>query len=165
MKPVWKWARRLLAGLVEDEGLGVGDRLPPEVEMARRFGLGRSTVREALQVMADRNIGCVLVVQGADLMGIFTERDYARKLVLKGLGSADTQLADVMTARVIVVSSRHTIQECMGIMTKGRMRHLPVVDGGPLVGLVSSGDLVNAQREQQRIQIEHMEKYIAGDLA
>mgnify|MGYP003519712596 FL=1 len=124
-----------------------------------------ATVRDALQLMADRNVGCVLVVQGDDLMGIFTERDYARKLVLKGLASADTQLANVMTARVIVVGSRHTIQECMEIMTKGRLRHLPVVDGGQLVGLVSIGDLVNAQLEQQRIQIEHMEKYIAGDLA
>ncbi len=121
-----------------------------------------ATVRDALQLMSDRNIGSVLIVQGDALLGIFTERDYARKLALKGLGSADTMLANVMTTRLYVVSPRQTVQECLGVITKGRMRHLPVVDGGQLVGLVSIGDLVNAQLLAQRFIIEQMENYIAG---
>lgn len=123
-----------------------------------------ATVRDALQLMADRQVGSVLVVQGDALLGIFTERDYARKLALQGLSSADTLLVNVMTARLYVVSPRQTVQECLGIMTKGRMRHLPVVDGGELVGLVSIGDLVNAQLEEQRFIIAQMENYIAGNM-
>ncbi len=123
-----------------------------------------ATVRDALQMMADRQIGSVLVVQGDSLLGIFTERDYARRLALQGLSSADTLLMNVMTARLYVVSPRQTAQECLGIMTKGRMRHLPVVDGGELVGLVSIGDLVNAQLQAQRFIIEQMENYIAGNM-
>lgn len=123
-----------------------------------------ATVRDALQQMADRQIGSVLVVQGDALLGIFTERDYARKLVLQGLSSADTLLMDVMTARLYVVSPRQTVQECLGIITKGRMRHLPVVDGGELIGLVSIGDLVNAELQEQRFIIEQLENYIAGSM-
>ena len=123
-----------------------------------------ATVRDALQLMADRNIGSVLIMQGEALLGIFTERDYARKLALKGLASADTPLADVMTAKLYVVSPRQTVQECLGIITKGRLRHLPVVDGGKLVGLVSIGDLVNAQLEEQRFIISQMENYIVGNM-
>ena len=123
-----------------------------------------ATERDALQMMADRQIGSVLVVQGDSLLGIFTERDYARRLALQGLSSADTLLMNVMTARLYVVSPRQTAQECLGIMTKGRMRHLPVVDGGELVGLVSIGDLVNAQLQAQRFIIEQMENYIAGNM-
>ena len=123
-----------------------------------------ATVREALQIMADRNIGSVLIVQGDALLGIFTERDYARRLVLKGLASADTLLADVMTTRLYVVNPHQTVQECLGVITKGRLRHLPVVDGGKLVGLVSFGDLVNAQLQAQRFMIEQMENYISGNL-
>ena len=123
-----------------------------------------ATVRDALQLMAERQIGSVLVVQGDALLGIFTERDYARKLALQGLSSAETMLVNVMTARLYVVSPRQTVQECLGIITKGRMRHLPVVDGGELIGLVSIGDLVNAELQQQRFIIEQMENYIAGNM-
>lgn len=123
-----------------------------------------ATVRDALQRMADRNIGSVLIMQGDALLGIFTERDYARKLALKGLASADTLLADVMTARLYVVSPRQTVQECMGIMTQAKIRHLPVVDDGAVTGLVSIGDLVNATIAEQRFIIEQMENYIAGNL-
>ena len=124
-----------------------------------------ATVRDALQLMADRNIGSVLIMQGDALLGIFTERDYARKLALKGLASAETLLADVMTAKLYVVSPRQTVQECMGIMTQARLRHLPVVDGGQVLGLVSIGDLVNAQLAEQRYLISQMESYIAGNIA
>ena len=123
-----------------------------------------ATVRDALQLMAERQIGSVLVVQGDALLGIFTERDYARKLALQGLSSAETMLVNVMTARLYVVSPRQTVQECLGIMTKGRLRHLPVVEGGELVGLVSIGDLVNAQLEEQRFIISQMENYIVGNM-
>ena len=123
-----------------------------------------ATVRDALQLMAERQIGSVLVVQGDALLGIFTERDYARKLALQGLSSAETMLVNVMTARLYVVSPRQTVQECLGIITKGRLRHLPVVDGGELVGLISIGDLVNAQLEEQRFIISQMENYIVGNM-
>ena len=123
-----------------------------------------ATVRDALQLMAERQIGSVLVVQGDALLGIFTERDYARKLALQGLSSAETMLVNVMTARLYVFSPRQTVQECLGIITKGRLRHLPVVDGGELVGLVSIGDLVNAQLEEQRFIISQMENYIVGNM-
>ena len=123
-----------------------------------------ATVRDALQLMAEREIGSVLVVQGDALLGIFTERDYARKLALQGLSSAETMLVNVMTARLYVVSPRQTVQECLGIITKGRLRHLPVVDGGELVGLVSIGDLVNAQLEEQRFIISQLENYIVGNM-
>ena len=123
-----------------------------------------ASVRDALQLMADRNVGSVLIMQGEALLGIFTERDYARKLALKGLASADTLLADVMTAKLYVVSPRQTVQECMGIMTQARIRHLPVVQDGAVAGLVSIGDLVNAQLAEQRFLIAQLESYIGGHL-
>lgn len=122
------------------------------------------TVLTALRRMADKGIGALLVMEGDQIAGIFTERDYARKLALQGLSSAETMLVNVMTARLYVVSPRQTVQECLGIITKGRLRHLPVVDGGKLVGLVSIGDLVNAQLEEQRFIISQMENYIVGNM-
>ena len=124
-----------------------------------------ATVRDALQLMADRNIGSVRIMQGEALLGIFTERDYARKLALKGLASADTPLADVMTAKLYVVSPRQTVQECMGIMTQAKIRHLPVVSDGAVQGLVSIGDLVNATMAEQEFLISQLGSYISGDLA
>ena len=124
-----------------------------------------ATVRDALQLMADRNIGSVLIMQGEALLGIFTERDYARKLALKGLASADTPLADVMTAKLYVVSPRQTVQECMGIMTQAKIRHLPVVSDGAVQGLVSIGDLGNATMAAQDFLISQLGSYISGDLA
>ena len=123
-----------------------------------------ATVRDGLQLMAERDVGAVLIMQGEVLLGIFTERDYARKIALKGLSSADALLADVMTARLYVVSPRQTVQECMGIMTQGRLRHLPVVDSGQVIGLVSIGDLVNAMLAEQRFLLAQLESYIAGGL-
>lgn len=124
-----------------------------------------ATVRDALQKMADLEIGSVLIMQGEALLGIFTERDYARRIVLKGLSSADALLADVMTARLYVVGPNQMVEECMDIMTKARVRHLPVVDAGAVIGLVSIGDLVKSQLEEQRFHIEQLESYIAGNLA
>ena len=124
-----------------------------------------ATVRDALQLMADRNIGSVLIMQGEALLGIFTERDYARKLALQGLSSAETMLVNVMTARLYVVSPRQTVQECMGIMTQAKIRHLPVVSDGAVQGLVSIGDLVNATMAEQEFLISQLGSYISGDLA
>lgn len=123
-----------------------------------------ASVRDALKLMAEREIGSVLLMQGESLQGIFTERDYARKIALRGLASIDTQLADVMTTRLYVVGLRHTVQECLALMTQGKMRHLPVVEDSQVLGLVSIGDLVNAQLAQQRFLIEQMESYIAGGM-
>lgn len=124
-----------------------------------------ATVRDALQLMADRGIGSVVVMNGDLLEGIFTERDYARRIVLAGLHSADTQLIDVMTRRLYVVHPDDTVQECLGIMTQARIRHLPVVLDKRIAGLVSIGDLVNHMLEEQRFMIQQLESYIAGGLA
>ena len=122
------------------------------------------SVFDALSLMAQFDIGCVLVTESDKLVGIFTERDYARKIALKGLHSSEALLADVMTARLYTVGPRQTVQECMSIMTKARIRHLPVVEAGEVIGLVSIGDLVNATLEEQRFHIAQLESYIAGNL-
>ncbi len=124
-----------------------------------------TTVLQALQLMAERNISAVLVMEGERLAGIFTERDYARKVVLKGLASKDTRVGDLMTANVLTVSPSHTIDDCMGIMTKNHVRHLPVVDHGKLVGLISIGDAVKSVMEQQQATIDQLSGYIAGGMS
>ncbi|MDR2153969.1 MAG: CBS domain-containing protein [Burkholderiaceae bacterium] len=123
-----------------------------------------ATVRDALQLMADRDIGSVLLMQGDALLGIFTERDYARKIALKGLSSTDTLLVDVITERLYVVGPQQTLPECLAIMTQAKLRHLPVIEVGQVVGLISIGDLVNAQLTEQRVLIAQLENYIAGNL-
>ena len=122
------------------------------------------SVLDALQRMAEKRIGALLVMEGETIVGIVTERDYARKIALLGRTSAATLVRDVMTADVMYVRPTQTSQECMALMTENRLRHLPVVDGGKLVGLVSIGDLVNAQLQAQRFMIEQMENYISGNL-
>ena len=124
-----------------------------------------ATVRDALQLMADRGIGSVMVMKGHLLEGIFTERDYARRIALAGRHSADTKLIDVMTKRLYVVHREETVQECLSIMTQARIRHLPVVADKEIIGLVSIGDLVNHMLEEQRFMIEQLESYIAGGMA
>lgn len=124
-----------------------------------------ATVRDALQLMADANVGAVLIMQGEVLLGIFTERDYARKLALQGRASGDTILSDVMTSRLYVVGPQQTVSECMSIMTQARVRHLPVVSEGAVQGLISIGDAVNATMAEQRFLIDQLENYIAGNLA
>jgi len=123
-----------------------------------------ATVREALELMARRDIGSVLVMQGDALLGIFTERDYARRIVLKGIASIDTRLADVMTTSLYVVGPRQTAQECLGIMTQAKLRHLPVFDSGKVIGLVSIGDLIHAQLAEQKFLIEQLESYITSNI-
>ena len=121
------------------------------------------SVFEALRLMAEKGIGAVLVMAGKDVQGIFTERDYARKLVLQGRASHQTLVRDVMTCNVLCVRPTQTTEECMAIMTENRLRHLPVVDeAGQLFGLVSIGDLVKEIISQQQFEIEQLRHYITS---
>lgn len=120
------------------------------------------TVLHALGVMADHEIGAVIVLDGDRLLGILTERDYARKVVLAGRSSKESPVADVMTQAVICVPPERTIDECLALMTEKRVRHLPVFDHKQLVGMVSIGDLVRATIAEQEHVIEQLQHYIAG---
>ena len=120
------------------------------------------SVLDALQRMAEKRIGALLVMEGETIVGIVTERDYARKIALLGRTSAATLVRDVMTADVMYVRPTQTSQECMALMTENRLRHLPVVDGARLVGLISIGDLVKAIISEQQFIIEQLEHYITG---
>jgi CBS domain-containing protein len=118
------------------------------------------TVYDALMLMADRNIGSVLVMEGGELRGILTERDYARKGILQGRASKDTRVGEIMTPRIICVAPGVTADECMVLMTDQRVRHLPVMEGGRVVGLISIGDVVRAILEEQRSTIDALQSYI-----
>ena len=120
------------------------------------------SVLDALQRMAEKRIGALLVMEGETIVGIVTERDYARKIALLGRTSAATLVRDVMTADVMYVRPTQTSQECMALMTENRLRHLPVVDGARLVGLISIGDLVKDIISEQQLIIEQLEHYITG---
>ena len=121
------------------------------------------SVFDALQRMADKSIGALLVMENDAIVGIVTERDYARKIVLKGRTSALTLVRDVMTSHVMFVSSTQTTEECMALMTDNRLRHLPVMsEDGKLLGLISIGDLVKGIISQQKFVIEQLEHYISG---
>ncbi|PRH83380.1 CBS domain-containing protein [Arenimonas caeni] len=119
-------------------------------------------VLEVVRLMAEHHIGSVLVMQGGELVGIATERDYARKVILQGRSSADTPVAAIMSSPVITVTPADTAQTCMTMMTDRRIRHLPVVEDGRVLGLVSIGDLVKAVIEDQQQEIEQLQQYIAS---
>jgi CBS domain-containing protein len=121
------------------------------------------TVYEAVKKMADKGIGALLVTEGDRITGIVTERDYARKIVLAGRSSKETPVSVIMTRDVLCVSPQQTNEECMALMTENRVRHLPVLDRGKLIGLVSIGDLVKDIISEQQFIIEQLEHYIAGD--
>lgn len=119
-----------------------------------------TTVYEALEVMMDKNISALLVMEGNELHGIFTERDYARKIVLKGKSSKDTPVSEIMTASLITILPTDTIDYCMNIMTERHIRHLPVIENNQVCGMVSIGDAVKSIIEIQRSTIEQLESYI-----
>ncbi len=119
-------------------------------------------VRTAIQMMADHFIGALPVLQNGKLAGIVSERDYARKVVLLGRNSLETSVAMIMSAPVIQVGPQQTVNECMQIMTDKRIRHLPVVEDGKLIGVISIGDCVKAVIDEQRHEIEDLRRYIAG---
>lgn len=118
------------------------------------------SVRDAVQIMADHRIGALLIAQGERILGIVTERDYARKVEIKGRSSASTPIREIMTADVMFVTPATTTQECMALMTDKRLRHLPVMDQGKLVGLISIGDLVKEIISEQQFMIAQLESYI-----
>jgi CBS domain-containing protein len=119
-------------------------------------------VLRAIEIMADKHIGALPVMRGEELVGMISERDYARKVVLMGRSSAETAVWEVMTAPVITVTRDQTVNDCMQIVTDRRIRHLPVVEKNRLVGMVSIGDLVRAVIEEQQQTIDHLEKFITG---
>ena len=122
-----------------------------------------TTVFNALALMAECNIGAVLVLEDDKLAGIFTERDYARKVVLKGLRSADVSVRELMTASPVTIAPSQTIDDVMALMTNHRFRHLPVVDGDRVVGIITIGDVVKCVIDSQAQTIEHLSNYISGN--
>ncbi len=123
------------------------------------------TVLSALSLMAEQDIGSVLVTEGERMLGIFTERDYARKVVLKGLVSRDTRVGDLMTPNPCTVSPSSTVDEVMRTMTENHFRHLPVVEQGRIAGIVTIGDMVKSVVSQQEVTIRQLSSYISGDIA
>ena len=122
----------------------------------------QDSVLHAIEVMATRHVGALLVMQEGTLLGIISERDYARKVILKNRSSHDTPVSDIMSSPAVSVTPDETVHHCMQLMTEGRFRHLPVVASGRVVGMLSIGDLVKAVIEEQSAQIEQLERYIAG---
>ena len=121
-----------------------------------------ASVLDAIKLMAEKGIGSLVVIEGEALQGIVTERDYARKVIIKGRASDSTKISEIMTADVVTASSDQTVNQCMAIMTERKCRHLPVVDDGHLVGMISIGDLVQAIITDQAEEIEQLEHYISG---
>ncbi len=121
-----------------------------------------STVYDALTMLANKDVGALPVVSEGKLVGIFSERDYARKVVLMGRSSREMIVAEIMTAHVITVTPDHTIEDCMRLVTEHRVRHLPVLESGRLAGIISIGDLVNSIISAQAATIEHLSNYISG---
>ncbi|MCC5084168.1 MULTISPECIES: CBS domain-containing protein [Xanthomonas] len=121
-----------------------------------------AAVIEAIRLMADKSIGAVLVMEGERLVGIVSERDYARKVVLRDRSSSSTSVAEIMSHAVVTVSPADSVEHCMQLMTDGRFRHLPVVDNGRVQGVISIGDLVKAVIEAQQQDIDQLQRYIAS---
>ncbi|HTI95581.1 MAG TPA: CBS domain-containing protein [Rudaea sp.] len=141
---------RLVKHLLEDKG-GAIHAIEPD-----------KPVLDAIRVMADKYIGALLVMKGSQLLGIVSERDYARKVILKGRSSAETPVREIMSASVLTVAPGDSVNHCMKLMTDRRVRHLPVVDDGRVLGVVSIGDLVKAVIEDQAQELEHMQRYISS---
>jgi len=139
-----------IASILRDKG-GVIWSVDPE-----------ATVYDAISTMADKGIGALLVTVAGRLVGVISERDYARKIILHGRSSKDTRVREIMTSSPFTVTPDHTVDECMRIITHHRVRHLPVLEGERLVGVISIGDLVNAIIADQARTIDHLHTYITG---
>ncbi|MEE9266845.1 MAG: CBS domain-containing protein [Gammaproteobacteria bacterium] len=116
---------------------------------------------DAIEMMAEKEVGALVVTDGDSLVGVFSERDYARKVALQGRSSRDTKIKEIMTTRVVYARPEQTVEECMALMTDKRIRHLPVMDGDKLLGVISIGDLVKSIIEEQQHVIEQLEQYIS----
>jgi len=121
-----------------------------------------ASVYDAMKLMAEKGIGALMVMQGEKLVGIISERDYARKVILQGRASRTTQVREIMTSHVLYAQPEQNIEECMAVMTDKRVRHLPVFDEGRLLGVISIGDLVKSIITEQKFMIEQLEKYISS---
>lgn len=121
-----------------------------------------ASVLDAIKLMADKAVGSLLVMDGDALKGIVTERDYARKVIIKGRASESTEVGEIMTVEVVTAAVDQTVSTCMSVMSDRRIRHLPVVDNDKVVGMISIGDLVQAIIADQQEEIEHLEQYISG---
>ena len=134
-----------------------------EAKTPEVFAIGPDApVIDAIRLMAEKCIGALLVMQSGRLAGIVSERDYARKIVLQGRSSRDTPVRDIMTAQVVTIALDDTAEHCMQLVTDRRIRHLPVVDAGHVLGVVSIGDLVRAVIEDQQLELDQLQRYIAG---
>lgn len=120
------------------------------------------TVYQALELMAEKDVGALIVSEGNKVLGIFSERDYARKVILKGISSVNTNVSKLMVKEVIYVTQDQSIDECMALMTENRIRHLPVIENDELIGLISIGDVVNHIISLQEFKINELKKYITG---
>jgi len=122
-----------------------------------------ATAYDALEIMAEKNVGALLVIEGGKLAGVFSERDYARKVILKGKSSKNTKVRELMSSPPITISSQTSLRDCMVLMTENHIRHLPVINDGVLMGVMSIGDVVNAIISEQTTAINELENYIAGN--
>ena len=121
-----------------------------------------ASVLDAIKLMAEKGVGAVLAMQGARLCGIVSERDYARKVVLQGRSSSNTPVRDIMTAKVVTVRPDDSVDHCMQVVTEHRIRHLPVAEGDAIIGVISIGDLVKAGIEDQKVELDQLQRYIAS---
>ena len=122
----------------------------------------RATIYQALEILADKDVGALPVVEDGELVGIFSERDYARRVVLRGRTSRETLVSELMVTAVVVVAPTDTIQDCMALMTQQHVRHLPVMDGNRMIGIVTIGDVVKQVITEQEFTIKQLESYIRG---
>ena len=122
----------------------------------------KATIFEALEIMSEKEIGALLVMEDGKLTGIFSERDYARKVILKGKSSKETPVGELMTKKVFYIDSQKTLNDCMAMMTAKRIRHVPVIEDNQVMGIVTIGDVVNQIISEQEVTINHLENYITG---
>lgn len=120
------------------------------------------TVYRALEILAEKNIGVLLVMEGERVVGIFSERDYARKVILQGKSSAEMQVGEIMSKNVLYASPGDSVEKCMAIITENKIRHLPIMQDGKLLGMITSGDIINHIISRQKFEIQELKKYITG---